>query len=445
MTGASRVSAWFRPLVQSEWAEIGRLGRTALIALGMSAAVAVVLAMAIPQQVERHLIDGEIRSLTRIAGDLEELGMIPPDVNDPAALAVLDELVRVNLLGSDTMRVKIWLPDGTIAYSDQPDLIGLIFPFSQYRIDAFNGQPRVETPDLLRDENAYERDLPRLREFYIPVIGDSGSVVSVFEVYRLAAPIEDTVGNIRQYVWLSIAIGIGLLATFTIILFVRNGRLVVHQRQEAERLLTRVVHAQEVERTRVVGALHDDIGQPLYRVHYGIEDCRARVAAGSPVDIELARVGALVGEVELMLRGALRTMSDDPDAELSLTEAIAGLAETTETETDLSVIFEVNGTPALLPRHRASLFRAAREAVTNARKHAQATSVSLKLFARDESIILEVRDDGIGFSGSPGLGLTAARDRLETDGGGLEITSQPGIGTTLSAWMPDMKVGRGSR
>jgi len=121
------VSAWFRALVQSEWAEIGGLGRTALIALGMSAAVAVVLAVAIPQQVERHLIDGEIRSLTRIAVEMEELGMIPPDVNDPVALAVLDELVWVNLLGSDTVRVKIWLSDGTIAYSDQPDLIGSSF------------------------------------------------------------------------------------------------------------------------------------------------------------------------------------------------------------------------------------------------------------------------------------------------------------------------------
>jgi signal transduction histidine kinase len=114
-------------------------------------------------------------------------------------------------------------------------------------------------------------------------------------------------------------------------------------------------------------------------------------------------------------------------------------------ETDLSVIFEVDGPPALLPRHRASLFRAAREAVTNARKHAHATSVSLKLFARDGTVVLEVRDDGIGFSGSPGLGLTAARDRLETDGGGLEITGQPGKGTTLLAWMPDVKVGRRSR
>jgi signal transduction histidine kinase len=410
----------------------------------MSAVVAVVLAVAIPQQVERHLINGEIRSLTRIAGELADQGMIPPHADDPEATAALDEAVRGSLIGSDIVRVKIWLSDGTIAYSDEPDLIGKSFPLSDSVKEVFNGRPHVEFVDVSNPENVYERGLPPLREFYIPASGDDGSVV-IFGAYHLAEPIETTVGNIRRYVWLSIAIGIGLLAIFTVILFVRNGRFVVRQRQETEQLLTRLVHAQELERKRVVGALHDDIGQPLYRVHYGIEDCRARVVADSPVDVELARVGALVGEVEQRLRGALRAMSDDPDAELNLSEAIAGLAETTEMETDLSVIFEVDGPPALLPRHRASLFRAAREAVTNARKHAHATSVSLKLFARDGTVVLEVRDDGIGFSGSPGLGLTAARDRLETDGGGLEITGQPGKGTTLLAWMPDVKVGRRSR
>ncbi len=411
-----------------------------MIALGMSAVVAVVLAVSIPQQVERHLIDGEIRSLTRIAGELADQGMIPPDTGDPEAMAALDEAVRRSLIGSEIVRVKIWLSDGTIAYSDEPGLIGKSFSLSDNVKAVFNGRPHVELVDLAEPENAYERGLPPLREFYVPVTGDSGSVV-IFGAYHLAEPIEATVGNIRRYVWLSIAIGIGLLAFFTSILFVRHGRFVARQRQESEQLLTRLVHAQEVERKRVVGALHDDIGQPLYRVHYGIEDCRARVVADSPVDVELARVGALVGEVEQRLRGALRAMSDDPDAELNLSEAIAGLAETTEMETDLSVIFDVNGTPALLPRHRASLFRAAREAVTNARKHAHATSISLKLFEQDGAVILEVRDDGIGFSGSPGLGLTAARDRLETDGGGLEITGQPGKGTILIAWVPDMKVG----
>ena len=79
-----------RTVVRSEWTELGPLGRTVFIALGMSAVVAVVLAVAIPQHVEQHLIDGEVRSLTRIAEGMAEMGMIPPDMDDPAALAALD-------------------------------------------------------------------------------------------------------------------------------------------------------------------------------------------------------------------------------------------------------------------------------------------------------------------------------------------------------------------
>jgi hypothetical protein len=60
MAENSQVSKRHRFLKRSEWAELGPLGRTALIALGMSTAVAVILAVAIPQQVERHLIDGSV-------------------------------------------------------------------------------------------------------------------------------------------------------------------------------------------------------------------------------------------------------------------------------------------------------------------------------------------------------------------------------------------------
>jgi hypothetical protein len=200
MVKGDKAPRGFRTVFQSEWTELGPLGRTVLIALAVSAVVALVLAVAIPHHVEHHLIEGEIRSIARIAGDMAKADLIPPNLDDSAPMAALDESVRVNLLGSDTVRVKVWAPDGTVAYSDESALIGQSFPLSDDRIDAFNGQSRVEEPDLLLPENAYERTLPPLREFYIPVADDTGLVVSVFEVYRLVEPIEATVGNIQRYV-----------------------------------------------------------------------------------------------------------------------------------------------------------------------------------------------------------------------------------------------------
>jgi two-component system, NarL family, sensor kinase len=429
-------------LFKAEWSELGPIGRLALIALVVSAAIAVSLAVAIPRQVEGFLVASDVESLQRVVADVAGTGLI---VDGPASMSDLDELgeaVERRLIGRETVRVKLWAPDGTILYSDERGLIGQRFELSSELVAALAGGTQIGTPDLTRPENAAERDLGTLTEFYIPVEAD-GSVASVFEVYVQADPLQAVVSRVRTYVWLSVGSGVAFLAIFTIVLFVRNARMVIRQRREAERLLSDVVRASEAERRRVVGALHDDIGQPLYRIHYGIEDSRARVESGTEVDLELARVSSLVQEVDDRLRSELRALSDDPVAELNLPEAIAALAEIAEIETDLDISFEAEGDISVPSETRASLFRAAREGVTNARRHAQAKTMTVTLSRHGDEIVLEVVDDGVGFSGSPGLGLTTARDRLESVGGGLRVVSRPGEGTRFLAWVPDGQAGGG--
>ena len=423
-------------MVRSEWTELGPVGRTVLIALATSAVVALALAVSIPHQVEHHLIDGEVRSLTRIAGDMADAGMIPPDPDDPVALAVLDEAVRVNLLGSDTVRVKVWSADGTIAYSDEADLIGSNFPLSNDRIDAFNGKPRVETPNLSLPENVHERALPPVREFYVPVTGDTGSVVSVFEVYRLAEPIETTVGNIQRYVWISIAIGIGLLAIFITTLIIVNGRAITHRRRLAEKLLGDLVHSQAEERTRIIGALHDDIGQSLYRIHYGLEDTRSRVDGDAPIAADLDHLAVLVSDVDGALRAELRSLHYGTGEELALGSALDELAEVTEMETDLSVGVSFDTECELSPACRVTLFRAAREAMTNVRKHSVASAVDIRVYRKGKEVRLDVVDDGVGIIEDAGLGLTTTRERLEAIGGGLHVRTGRQGGTVFAGWVP---------
>jgi signal transduction histidine kinase len=406
----------------------------------MSAAVAVVLAIAIPQQVERHLIDGEIRSLTRIAGDLADQGLIPPDTEDPVAMAAIDEAVRRSLLGSDIVRVKIWLSDGTIAYSDEPGLIGKNFPLSEEVKEVFNGRPHVEFVDLSEPENAYERGLPPLREFYVPATGDSGSVV-IFGAYHLAEPIATTVGNIQRYVWTSISVGIGLLAIFLATLIMVNGKAIMHRRRLVEKLFGNLVRSQADERTRIIGALHDDIGQSLYRVHYGLEDLRSRVATDSPIADDLARLGTLVGSVDGSLRAELRLLRYGTGEEIALRPALDELAEVTEMESELSVAVSVDTDCDLSPAARVALFRAAREAVTNTRKHAVASSVEIRVYRKGKEIRLDVTDNGVGIVEDEGLGLTTTRERLEAIGGGLSVRTARAGGTQFAAWMPAAECG----
>jgi signal transduction histidine kinase len=82
------------------------------------------------------------------------------------------------------------------------------------------------------------------------------------------------------------------------------------------------------------------------------------------------------------------------------------------------------------------LLRVAQEALTNARKHAQASTVDLELTYASGGVCLEVTDDGGGFDVaalSPGYGLGAMRARVEQVGGRLIITSGPDRGTTVRA------------
>jgi len=436
MTG-SDTSKGATGVVRAEWIELGPVGRTVVVALAMSVVAALVLVVLIPRQVETHLVDSHIRSLTRVVDEFAADGMIPTDTTSPGPLGALDAAVKLHLLGSDTVRVKVWLPDGTIAYSDEPTLVGKRFPLSEDRRLAFAGVPQADRPDLSRPENEFERQMPPLREFYIPVAGAGDETVAVFEVYHLAEPIDSTVANIRRYVWISVFLAIGLLAAFVAILIVVNGRAITRRQRLAENLLGELVRAQGEERTRIIGALHDDIGQSLYRIHYGIEDVLSRMAPDDPNTDELKKLGMLVNDVEGSLRAELRSLWNETGEELSLGFELDELAEVTEMETDLTVSVQVDPETELSIPCRAALFRAAREAVTNVRKHADASTIDIHVHGENGTVRLDVVDDGGGARIQEGLGLATTRERLEALGGGLRVRrARGGRGTHFEAWLP---------
>src|SRR5690606_33441007 len=88
------------------------------------------------------------------------------------------------------------------------------------------------------------------------------------------------------------------------------------------------------------------------------------------------------------------------------------------------------------------LLRTAQEALANIARHAHASRVGLTLSYVGNSVILDIRDDGVGFTvseveaDSSGYGLVAMRERLRRIGGQLSIESEPGAGTAISAAVP---------
>ncbi len=120
-----------------------------------------------------------------------------------------------------------------------------------------------------------------------------------------------------------------------------------------------------------------------------------------------------------------------------IADALTRLGERFERETAVTVTVHAE-LPALDRDTEVVLLRCAQEALSNVRKHANASAVRLDAWTGDGSVGLRIADDGTGFdpdSAADGFGLTGLRDRLALVGGTLEVTSSP-AGTLLTATLP---------
>jgi signal transduction histidine kinase len=145
----------------------------------------------------------------------------------------------------------------------------------------------------------------------------------------------------------------------------------------------------------------------------------------------------------------VQALRPEPLERARLPEAIADMARRWSETASVALHFETTGRAMpLLAELEVTLFRVAQEALTNVAKHAHASRVGLTLSYMEDVVLLDVRDDGDGFTsgavpavvGHPdpghGFGLKAMEQRLSRVGGTLEIESAPGEGTAISASVP---------
>ena len=144
----------------------------------------------------------------------------------------------------------------------------------------------------------------------------------------------------------------------------------------------------------------------------------------------------------------MEALRPEPLEGAALPDAIADMARRWSQTSRVELSLETTGEPRpLLPELEATLYRVAQEALTNVAKHARASKVGLTLSYMDDEVLLDVRDDGVGFrAGAPGgnghrgpgqgFGLDAMRQRLRRVAGNLEIESAPDEGTAINASVP---------
>jgi signal transduction histidine kinase len=422
--------------LRADWVEIGGLGRLAVSGIVLALVVTFILGFSITRSARGHLLDARA---AMVSANIENLPPFPADKDASAAdYAAFDVAVRVNILGGETIRVKVWTRDGTVVYSDAEELIGKQFDLPTHAVLAFNAGNETHISDLSDPAHAFDRGHGELIEFYIPLPDATNGTTFLVEVEQDASGLNHALSQITRNVWLSIATGLVAIGLVMAVGIAARTREVNRRRRQAEELLASSFTAQEAERRRVVGALHDDIGQPMYRLLYGIEGSRAKLDPADPIAVELDHLGDVVRQMDRTLRNELRILHFELAADAGLRVALEELTELTRLETDLDVGLLIDLDYEASAVQRTELYRAAREAITNVRKHAGATRVDIRLTGSARRLTLEIIDDGIGTNGiaEPGLGLSTTEQRFKALDGDVTVEGVGSGGTRFRAWLP---------
>ena len=208
------------------------------------------------------------------------------------------------------------------------------------------------------------------------------------------------------------------------------------------------------ERQRLAREIHDTLVQGLASIVTLYEAARAEVASRPELALgRLEQVGRTARASLAEARRVVWALGPEALVEGTLADALDGLVRDFRSETGLDATSRVSAeTGSVGAEAEATLFRVAQEALANVRKHARATRVVLTLTYHDKALLLDVRDDGVGFEPehvdrdrdgrrAGGFGLNGMRERLAQHGGTLTIESAPGTGTTIAAALPDVPAG----
>lgn len=196
----------------------------------------------------------------------------------------------------------------------------------------------------------------------------------------------------------------------------------------------------EDERSRLARELHDELGGLLTAAKLDVARVKSRLKGAAPEIGE--RIGHLVQSLDAGIALKRRIIEDLRPSTLSnlgLNAALEVLCAEFSRRTDVKVQAEL-GDVSLPEDAQLTAYRVVQEALTNVAKYAKAHHVTVRLQGDGEVARLSVSDDGAGFDtrGVPmrARGLAGMRFRVASHGGRLDLTSQPGQGTTIEVQLP---------
>ena len=265
--------------------------------------------------------------------------------------------------------------------------------------------------------------------------------------------------------FVALLIDLALFPTFMWLIHDREQQVVQHKksltelsevngRLEATIAENEVLHRQLIaqareagvrdERRRMAREIHDTLAQGLTGIVTQLqaaEQAAARSPGGSAgwrhhVDAATRLARDSLTEA----RRSVDALRPEPLEGGRLSEAVAGVAERWSALNGIPAQVTTTGTARPIDQEAEfALLRAAQEALANVARHARASRVGLTISYMENEVALDVRDDGVGFDPAVpdrGFGLVAMRQRIAALSGTLQVESEPGGGTAVSACVP---------
>ncbi len=214
-------------------------------------------------------------------------------------------------------------------------------------------------------------------------------------------------------------------------------------RHELRKLASELVMAEERERKRIAGVLHDEIAQTLAAVRMRLD--MLRDVPADRKDKTLQEAKELLLESIQETRGLMNDLGNPLLFDLGLRAACEALADRMMERSPTRIRCDIREPYKNLdPDMKMILYQIVRELLNNVVKHSKAQNAHVRVDSENEHYRVKVTDDGVGFEpralGAPtaegGFGLYSMKERLIAVDGNLVIESSPGGGTMVTAILP---------
>ncbi|MDD5702304.1 MAG: sensor histidine kinase [Dehalococcoidales bacterium] len=209
-------------------------------------------------------------------------------------------------------------------------------------------------------------------------------------------------------------------------------------------VMSQILKAQEAERKRIARELHDDIIQTLIAIANRIQNYASKDCESNEENINSEMIWATNSIIALSedVRRICLDLSPKILDDFGLVPSLSWLVNSFNSSGNSTAAIEITGSEhKLSPEIEINLFRIVQESLNNISRHANASTVSVKIEFNLETVKISIQDNGKGFSmkdivddlsKAGKLGLISMQQRAQLLNGILDISSQPGKGTRIS-------------